>query len=51
MATEIARQEVDGRASIDRENKRECTNDDEDTRAPRHIMVLKVEWIIFLSDT
>lgn len=30
MATEIARQEVDGRASADRENKRECTNDDED---------------------
>ena len=49
MATEIARQEMDGRASVDRENKRVCTNDDEDTRAARHIMMLKVELIIFLS--
>jgi hypothetical protein len=38
MATEIARQEMNGRASADRENKRECTNDDEDTRTPRQIM-------------
>lgn len=45
----MARQEVDGRASADRENKRECTTDDEDTRVPRQIMMLKDELIIFLS--
>jgi hypothetical protein len=49
MATEIARQEVNGRASIDRENKRECTNDDEDTKAARQIIMLKDELIIFVS--
>jgi hypothetical protein len=49
MATEIVRQEVDGKAFVDRENKRECTNDDEDTRAARQIMMLKDELIIFLS--
>ncbi len=40
MATEIGRQEMDGRASADRENKRECTNDYEDTRTPRQIIML-----------
>jgi hypothetical protein len=30
MATEIAKQEMDGRASAKRENKRECTNNDDD---------------------
>jgi hypothetical protein len=49
MATEIARQEMDRRASVDRENKRECTNDGEDTRAARQIMMLSDELIIFLS--
>jgi len=49
MATEIARQEVNGRASIDRENKRECTNNDEDTKAARQIIMLKDELIIFVS--
>jgi hypothetical protein len=49
MATEIARQEMDGRASAVRENKGECTNDDEDTRTPRQIMMLNNELIIFLS--
>jgi len=38
MATEIGKQEMDERASVDRENKRECMDDDdEDTRAPRQI--------------
>jgi len=50
MATEIARQEMDGRASAVRENKGECTNDDEDTRTPRQIMMLNNELIIFLSE-
>jgi hypothetical protein len=49
MATEIARQEMDGRASVDRENKREFTNDDEDPRAGRQIIMLKDEVIIYLS--
>jgi hypothetical protein len=37
MATEIGKQEMDERASVDRENKRECMDDDEDTRASRQI--------------
>lgn len=50
MATEIARQEVDGRASADRENKRVYENDNGgDTRAVRQIIMLKNELIIFLS--
>jgi hypothetical protein len=49
MATEIAKQEVDGRESVDREDKRECRNDDEDIGAARQIMMLKDELIIFLS--
>lgn len=37
MATEIAKQEMDGRASVDRENKRKCIDDDQDTRAARQM--------------
>ena len=46
MATEIGRQEMDGRAFVDRENKGECTNDDEDMRTVREIMMLKDQLII-----
>ncbi len=49
MATEIAKQEVNGRESVDREDKRVCRNDDEDTGAARQIMMLKDELIFFLS--
>jgi hypothetical protein len=49
MVTEIARQEVNRRAFVGRENKRECTKDDEDTRAARQIIMPKNKLIIFLS--
>lgn len=46
MATEIGRQEMDGRAFVDRENKGEWTNADEDMRTVREIMMLKDQLII-----
>ena len=45
MATEIGRQEMDGRAFVDRENKGECTNNDEDMRTVRKIRMLKDQLI------
>lgn len=49
MATEIGRQEMDGRAFVDRENKGEYTNDYEDMRTVREIMMLKDQLIILFS--